>query len=161
MVKKERSPRIMRALLWLFPGKFREEQGDAVVRLFEDMREEWKREKGGTNARFWATLAWDAVSGAAKEWSVVFRNAMRSAMAQTPGEHMSALMGDVRFALRQLVRQPLYAITILVLMTVGIAGNTGMFRIFNGLFIRPLPFHESEQLVDLLAGAGQARHLAL
>jgi len=62
---------------------------------------------------------------------------------------MSALLGDIRFALRQLIRQPLYGITIVVLMTVGVAGNAGMFRIFNGLFLRPLPFDESEQLVDL------------
>ena len=149
IVRRASSSPILKALLRLLPRQFREEQGDEVVRLFEDMREDWKRERGRVGAWFWANLAWDAVSGAAAEWSFVFRNTMRSIMAQAPGEHMSAWMGDIRYALRQLVRQPLYAVTIVVLMAVGVAGNAGMFRIFNGLFVRPLPFPEPEQLVDL------------
>lgn len=149
MSRQKGPPRIIRALLLLFPAKFREEHGSAFEGLFRDMQAEWKKARGGTDARFWASLTWDAVTGAIEEWSVVFGDTMWSAMAQTPGEFMSAFWGDVRFALRQLVRQPLSGITIVVLMTVGVAGNAGMFRIFNGLFLRPLPFDESEQLVDL------------
>jgi hypothetical protein len=59
-----------------------------VLRLFEDMREEWKREKGKTDARFWVTLTRDALSGAVGEWSFVCKNALRSARAQTPGEQI-------------------------------------------------------------------------
>lgn len=143
------TPRLIRALLWLFPERFRAEHGGGFASLLEDMREEWKKERGGTNARFWAALAWDVVSGAVGEWSMAFRKGIESMVVKSPGEHMSALMGDVRFALRQLNRHPLHGITIVILMTVGVAGNAGMFRIFNGLFLRPLPFEEPGQLVDL------------
>lgn len=34
-------------------------------------------------------------------------------------------------------------------MALGIAGNAAVFRVFNGLFLRPLPFPQPEQLVDL------------
>jgi predicted permease len=67
----------------------------------------------------------------------------------TMGEQMSTLWGDVRFAARQLVRQPVYALTVVVLMSVGVAGNAAVFRVVNGLFIRPLPFDHPEELVDL------------
>ncbi|MFC1661427.1 hypothetical protein ACFL3S_08270, partial [Gemmatimonadota bacterium] len=128
---------MFRALLRLFPTQYREDHGPELESVFEDMRAEWERERRGTDAQFWAALAWDVVTGALQEWAVVCRDAMRSAMAQTPGENLSALMGDIRFALRCLIRQPLYGTTIVVLMTVGVAGNAGMFRIFNGLFLRP------------------------
>lgn len=62
---------------------------------------------------------------------------------------MSAIVADIRIALRQLVRNPVYAITVIFLMAIGIAGNAAVFRVFNGLFLRPLPFDNPEQLVDL------------
>ena len=62
---------------------------------------------------------------------------------------MSTMMADVRYAWRRILREPLYAGLILLLMVVGIAGNAAVFRIFDGLFLRPLPFDEAGRLVDL------------
>jgi predicted permease len=62
---------------------------------------------------------------------------------------MSNFVADVRYALRQVVRQPLFSGTVVLLMALGIAGNAAVFRVFNGLFLRPLPFPQAEQLVDL------------
>jgi putative ABC transport system permease protein len=62
---------------------------------------------------------------------------------------MSSIIGDVRYAARSIVRQPGYALLVVLMMTLGVAGNAAVFRIFNGLFLRPLPFDHPEQLVDL------------
>ena len=62
---------------------------------------------------------------------------------------MGPLFADIRYALRQVVRQPLFSGTVVLLMALGIAGNAAVFRVFNGLFLRPLPFPQPEQLVDL------------
>ena len=62
---------------------------------------------------------------------------------------MSTLIGDVRFAVRQLARQPLYGTMIVLLMALGIAGNAAVFRVFNGLFLKPLPFENPELIVDV------------
>ena len=62
---------------------------------------------------------------------------------------MSMLISDIRYAVRTTLRQPTYGLTIIALMGLGIAGNAAVFRIFNGLFLRPLPFEQPEQLVDL------------
>jgi putative ABC transport system permease protein len=35
------------------------------------------------------------------------------------------------------------------MLALGIAGNAAIFSIFNGLFLRPLPFSEPERLIDL------------
>jgi predicted permease len=62
---------------------------------------------------------------------------------------VTALLTDLRFAVRSMIAQPVYSGTIVLMMTLGIAGNAAVFRIFNGLFLRPLPFEAPEQLVDL------------
>ena len=147
--------RAYRSLLRLFPREFREERGWEMERLFVDMCAEWEEERGKLGLRFWASLVWDTGKEALGEWLSLSRELFRSATALTIGEHMSALMGDIRFAFRQLVRQPLYSGTIVLLMALGIAGNAAVFRVFNGLFLRPLPFESPEQLVDLNETAPQ------
>jgi predicted permease len=56
---------------------------------------------------------------------------------------------DVRYAVRTLVKQPAYSFTAIAMLTLGIAGNTAIFSVFNGLFLRPLPFESPERLVNL------------
>lgn len=120
-----------------------------MERLFLDMCEEWVEDQGSLGWGFWLSLVGDTAKEASVEWLTLVRDGIRSATAPTVEEHMSALFKDVRFALRQLIRQPAYTFTVVLLMTVGIAGNSAVFRVVNGLFLRPLPFENPEQLVDL------------
>jgi len=60
----------------------------------------------------------------------------------------SSIAQDARLAIRGLLKQPTYTFTVVGLLTLGIAGNTAVFCVFNGLFLRPLPFAESERLVN-------------
>jgi putative ABC transport system permease protein len=62
---------------------------------------------------------------------------------------MDTLWRDIRFSVRMLCKQPLFSLTVLCLLTVGIGGTTVMFSVFNGLYLRPLPFAEPERLVNL------------
>lgn len=141
--------RAYRVLLRLFPAGFRRAHGPHMERLFADMIAEWEGERGSAGPAFWASLVWDTTREASTEWLSLLGNTLRSATALTVGEHMSALVGDIRFAIRQLVRQPLYSGMIVLLMALGIAGNAAVFRVFNGLFLKPLPFDRPEQLVDI------------
>lgn len=138
-----------RALLYLFPRRFRRSRGPEMERLFEEMRAAWTAKRGGAGTRFWLAVTWDVVRGATGEWVSLIGMMTRSGTTAAQGETMATFMADIRYAARQIVRQPVYAGLIILLMTVGIAGNAAVFRIFNGLFLRPLPFEESGQLVDL------------
>ena len=60
----------------------------------------------------------------------------------------SSIVQDARLAIRCLIKQPTYSLTVIGLLTLGIAGNTAVFSVFNGLFLRPLPFAEPERLVN-------------
>ena len=60
---------------------------------------------------------------------------------------MSDLVQDLRFALRTLLKQPAFGITILAMLALGIGANTAIFGVFNGFFLRPLPFPNPQELV--------------
>ncbi len=148
-MKRRRHLRACRTLLWLFPREFREARGPELTTLFSDMCAERDEAGKGLGIRFWASLIWDTSTQAVGEWVSLCRKGIGSVMAHGLGEHMFALIGDIRFAARQLLRQPTYSAMVVVLMALGIAGNAAVFRVFNGLFLRPLPFENAEQLVDI------------
>ncbi|MBT8395613.1 MAG: ABC transporter permease [Gemmatimonadetes bacterium] len=62
---------------------------------------------------------------------------------------MSDLFQDLRFALRTLARQPAFGLTAVGMLALGIGANAAIFGIFNGFFLRPLPFSEPGQLIRL------------
>lgn len=144
-----RGTRAYRLLLRLFPRSFREDHAAEMESLYRTMRREWEEVRGGVGPRFWMSLTWDTCREAAGEWLTLSRDILRSTTTTTVGDTMSAFFGDVRYAVRQLLRQPGYGLMIVLLMTFGIAGNAAVFRVFNGLFLRPLPFENPERLVDL------------
>lgn len=136
-------------LLRLLPPEVRRVRGPEMERLAEDMRREWEKERGGAGVGFWLALTWDTAKEAAAAWLSLVAGAAPHARTTPEESAMAAWIADTRFALRQLVRRPMFGGLILLLMAVGIAGNAAVFRIFNGLFLRPLPFEAAGRLVDL------------
>ncbi len=61
----------------------------------------------------------------------------------------TTILHDMRYAVRTLIKQPAYSVTAVCMLALGIAGNTAIFSVFNGLFLRPLPFASPERLVNL------------
>jgi hypothetical protein len=61
---------------------------------------------------------------------------------------MSAgFLQDVNYALRALAGRPLYALASIAVLAVAIGANTTVFSVFNGLFLRPLPYPDGDRLV--------------
>lgn len=54
---------------------------------------------------------------------------------------------NLRHALRGLLRTPVFSITVVLTLTLGIAAATAMFAIVHGILLAPLPFREPERLV--------------
>lgn len=59
---------------------------------------------------------------------------------------MHDLMNHLRFALRQLRRNPGFAATAILTLAIGIGATTAIFSIFYAVLLRPLPFPEPGRL---------------
>jgi putative ABC transport system permease protein len=62
---------------------------------------------------------------------------------------MDALMSDVRFAVRSLAKSKLFTIVALASLALGIGANVTVFTLVNAIALKPLPFVEPDQLVDV------------
>src|SRR6266853_5029580 len=66
-------------------------------------------------------------------------------------------MNDLKFALRQLAKNPGFTAVAVLTLALGIGANTAIFSVINAIVVRPLPFREPEHLVRIAntdAGGG-------
>ena len=62
---------------------------------------------------------------------------------------------DLRYSLRQLQRNAIFTGIALITLTLGIGANTAIFSVIHSVFLRPLPYPESNRLVFALSGTSQ------
>jgi putative ABC transport system permease protein len=56
-------------------------------------------------------------------------------------------MQDLRFALRTLRKQPVFALVAVLTLTLGIGANTAIFSLLYQTLLRPLPYPDADRLV--------------
>ncbi len=57
------------------------------------------------------------------------------------------VLSDVRYAIRSLRRSRGLVLAAVVTLALGIGANTAIFSVVNGVILKPLPFHDPDQLV--------------
>ncbi|MEX2285253.1 MAG: ABC transporter permease [Gemmatimonadota bacterium] len=68
---------------------------------------------------------------------------------------MDALTQDIRFALRMLMKSKAFTLFTITTLALGIGTNTALFTVINGVLLRPLPFADAEQLLDVPSKADE------
>ena len=74
-------------------------------------------------------------------------------------ERFGTVIQDSRFALRQFRKSPSFAVVAALTLALGIGGTTAIFSVVNGVVLRPLPFDNSEQIVQLFGTDSKAHRM--
>src|SRR5437764_3420571 len=74
---------------------------------------------------------------------------------------MEALLQDIRFGFRQLLKQRGFAVLAIISMELGIGANTSIFSLVDTALLRPLAVKEPSQLVELYSTTNQGADWSL
>ena len=120
--------KLYRALLHLYPSSYRAEYGDEMSGIFAQQL----RMANGALAKFgfWIAAFFEVSSNAlAVHWQIARR--------------------DLGYSFRSLLRSPGFALTAILLITIGIGANAAIFTLADFVLVRPLPFPEPQRLVKV------------
>lgn len=138
--------RFYRALLLLYPEAFRTEYREELCRAFAERMH-------GRSAAFKliAAIADVVPNAIGAHWDVLRHGA-------ASGAAVPAFTGDVRFALRQIGRTPLFSAVVIAVIALGIGINAGLLTTLDTVAWRPAPGIEPDPaLVRLLPRAARGR----
>jgi putative ABC transport system permease protein len=62
---------------------------------------------------------------------------------------LAALVQDLRYGIRTLLRSPGFTAVALLTVALGIGANSAIFSFVDGAMLRPLPYPEAERIVQV------------
>ncbi len=63
------------------------------------------------------------------------------------GQIFTNLIHDLRFAFRQIRKQPGFALIAVIVLGLGIGGSTAVFSVLYQALLKPLPYRDAQQLL--------------
>ena len=72
-----------------------------------------------------------------------------------------SLAQDIRYAMRGIVRAPVFSLMVILTLAVGIGANTAIFSAFYAVLLKPLPFPSGERLLWLGESSAKATGISV
>src|ERR1700761_7903654 len=73
---------------------------------------------------------------------------------------MQTMLQEIRYALKQLSKNPGYAVVVILTLALCIGANTAIFSVIDALVLRPLPYPEPQRLGSLLQSISGTANVA-
>ncbi len=143
--------RFFRFLLHLYPRAFRERFGPDLVSFFREHRRHPRFAGRVGRLRFWIHTLGDLGRTSVTEWIDTLRHregaAGRSADPPYEDRSMERTVADLRYAVRSLIRDPVFTAVSVITLGFGIGATTAVFTVVHGVLLAPLDFPEPDRLV--------------
>ena len=137
---KRRPPRVFRRLIALFTWDERDREMDHEMAFhLESMTRDYVR-SGMSEA--------EAEGAARRRFGSLIRHKEQGHDVRTV-RLVEDVVRDVKHMGRGLRRSPGFAITVILMLALGIGGNTAIFSVVDQLLLRPLPYPHGEQLLTV------------
>ena len=68
---------------------------------------------------------------------------------------MRSFVDDLRYAFRQMMKSPGFALVAIITLALGIGANTAVFSVIDAVMLRPLPYDRPESLIDAQSAGTQ------
>jgi len=134
---RSRAERVIGALVRLFPFDFRADYGRDLEQTLRTQHRDARREK---SAGAWLTLCSDV---------------LRDVTMTAPREHLAILRQDAGYALRALRRAPIFTVSAVLTLALGMSAMTAMIAVMNAVMFRPLPVERPEELISISNQTGE------
>jgi putative ABC transport system permease protein len=160
--------RLVRAIVRLYPRALREEYGDDILAMLDDM---WRLERpaGRVAAAVWLVRhVWRVGVAGVASHADRWRERVASAAGDGPGLRPSprrargpfvGLGHDLRLTGRVIARQPGFAVLTIATLALGIGATTTIYALAYHVWLKPLPYANADRLVmiddvDTRTGSG-------
>jgi predicted permease len=143
-----------RRVLALYPARFRARFGVPMAAATTDALAARAREAGPAAViADGARAIGDAVRGVAPARAAAARDRLlwpapaRPPLARRAAVLADSVAADGRLAVRTLRRSPIFGVSMIAVLALGLGATTAIYAVVRGVLWQPLPYHEPERLV--------------
>jgi predicted permease len=130
-----------RLLLYLYPPEFRRVFGPEMTQYARGLQS-----LGTPRLALMRELLLDILRSVPREWSSTLTGNHIPRPPHSSGDRMKNIAGDVRFALRLLVKNPGFALAAVATLALGIGANTAMFSLARATLLNPVRVADAGEL---------------